>query len=427
MNLVYLTPGAGGMYCGNCFRDNSLVAAMGRRGHDAVLVPLYLPLTLDEADQSESQPIFFGGLSVYLEQVLPLTRFLPRFVHRWLASRTMLQSIGDRAAATQPANVGELTVSMLRGEHGRQAAELDELCRWLRTEHRPDVVCISDALLLGMHRKIKAETGAKTVCFLTGEDGFLDKLKEPFRTRCWELAREHASEVDLLVAPSRFYAEFMSKRLNLPDSRIRVLYNGLHTVGFDPESRSRSSDEPTLGFFARMSRDKGIDLLVDAFIEIHRRGRFPRLKLKLGGGCTRYDEPLVAELKSKLRTENLLQLVEFHPNVNREDKIALLQSFTLFVLPARGNTAFGLTMLESWGAGVPTLLPDGAAFPELLELSGAGALFQAESVVSLADRVEELLADEPRRQTMQTAAATAIRQRFNIDTMADEFVRLLTT
>ena len=37
VNLVQITPGAGGMYCGNCFRDNALVAALRRQGHDTVM------------------------------------------------------------------------------------------------------------------------------------------------------------------------------------------------------------------------------------------------------------------------------------------------------------------------------------------------------------------------------------------------------
>ena len=65
LKIIQLTPGAGGMYCGNCFRDNALVTEFRRSGHDALMVPLYLPLTLDEANQAEGTPIFFGGLNVY--------------------------------------------------------------------------------------------------------------------------------------------------------------------------------------------------------------------------------------------------------------------------------------------------------------------------------------------------------------------------
>ena len=77
MNFVQLTPGAGAMYCGGCLRDNALVAALRQQGHQVLMVPLYLPLTLDEQDQSAGSPIFFGGINVYLAQKAPLFREAP--------------------------------------------------------------------------------------------------------------------------------------------------------------------------------------------------------------------------------------------------------------------------------------------------------------------------------------------------------------
>src|SRR5688572_10959338 len=58
MKIVQITPGAGGMFCGGCFRDNALVAELRRQGHSTLMIPLYLPLTLDEPDQSQDVPIF---------------------------------------------------------------------------------------------------------------------------------------------------------------------------------------------------------------------------------------------------------------------------------------------------------------------------------------------------------------------------------
>jgi len=353
---------------------------------------------------------------------------MPRWVHRLLASRNILDKIGDRAAKTQPAEVGALTVSMLAGENGRQRRELDELCRWLKREQKPEIVCFSDALLLGMHRKVKAETGAKTVCILSGEDGFLDEIKEPFRTECWNLVRERIAEVDLLIAPSRFFADYMAARLQLPPTRIHVLYNGINLDGYDvstaPNRLSRYSGEQALGFFARLSRAKGFDLVVDAFILLRKRSTLPNLKLKIGGGCTRWNEPLLEELRAKLDAAGFSADVSLHPNPSRSEKIALLQSMSVCVIPARGNTPSALTVLEAWAAGVPVVAPNNAVFPELLE-HGGGLLHEQENAESLADAVETLLLDESRRQTAAQSGLAAVRERFNADVMATEFVRLL--
>jgi hypothetical protein len=181
MHLVQITPGAGAMYCGNCFRDNALVRELRGLGHEVTMVPLYLPLTLDEADESAATPIFFGGISVYLEQKSNIFQRAPQWLRRLLASRKLLTWAGARAAKTKAAEVGDMMISMLRGEDGRQARELDELIAWLKTQTSPDVICLSNALLVGMARKLKAELGATIVCTLQGEDAFLDGLPDSHR------------------------------------------------------------------------------------------------------------------------------------------------------------------------------------------------------------------------------------------------------
>src|SRR3569832_1720778 len=127
MNIVHITAGAGGMYCGICLRDNALVAGLRRLGHDVLMMPLYLPLTLDEEDQSAGTPIFFSGINVYLGQKSALFRGAPNWIHNLFTSRPLLRWAGSKAAKTRAEDLGELTLSMLRGEEGNQARELDEL------------------------------------------------------------------------------------------------------------------------------------------------------------------------------------------------------------------------------------------------------------------------------------------------------------
>src|SRR3982750_1142392 len=132
MTIVQITPGAGAMYCGLCIRDNALVTILRRMGHNVVMVPLYLPLTLDEENQSAGTPIFFSGINVYLEQKSAWFRQAPGWLHRILASPKLLKLLGGMAGRTRASDVGELTVSMLCGEEGNQAREVDELLAWLK-------------------------------------------------------------------------------------------------------------------------------------------------------------------------------------------------------------------------------------------------------------------------------------------------------
>jgi glycosyltransferase involved in cell wall biosynthesis len=429
MNIVQITPGAGAMFCGNCLRDNALVAEFRRQGHDVTMIPLYLPITLDEEDQSAGTPIFFSGISVYLEQKSALFRSMPRWAHRLFRSRRLLQWAAGRAAKTRAADVGELTLSMLRGEDGRQACELDELIAWLKTQPRPEVVCLSNALLVGMARRLKAELQTKVACTLQGEDAFLDGLTETHRSACWQTLAERAKDIDLFVAPSRYFAELMGRRLGLPSERVRVVYNGINLEGYErvqsPKSKVQSSAAPVLGFFARMSKEKGLDTLVEAYILIKRRDRVPRLKLHIGGSCGPSDEPFVKSLRKRLAEAGYIGETAFFPNLTRVEKLEFLGTLSVFSAPALYSEAFGLYVIEAMAAGVPVVQPRVAAFPELVEATGGGVLCEPRNVESLADALEDLLLKPERARVLGEAGRRAVFENFSAEAMAGRTMEVL--
>ena len=173
------------MYCGNCFRDNALVAQLRRMGHHALMIPLYLPFTLDEADQSEGTPLFFSGLNVYLGEKFDCFQKAPNWLRHWFTSGWLLNWLGNFAGKTRGAEVGDLTLSMMRGESGHQARELEQLIIWLKEHEQPDVVCLSNALIAGLAKRIRQELGVPVVCLLEGEDAFLDSLPSPQSEQTW--------------------------------------------------------------------------------------------------------------------------------------------------------------------------------------------------------------------------------------------------
>ncbi len=391
------------------------------------MVPLYLPLTLDEEDQSRGTPIFFNGISVYLAQNFALFREAPAWLRNLFGSRSLLQWAAGKAARTRPQDLGELTLSMLRGESGNQARELDQLVAWLKTQPPPDVINLSNALLLGLSRRLKFDLGAPLVCTLQGEDSFLDALPEPHRAQCWQLLAERAADVDLFVAPSRYFAELMRKRLNIPADRLRVVFNGINLDGFGcerthaaaPPTLGARPSPPVLGYFARMCREKGLDTLIEAFIALRMRGQVNDLKLRIGGSCGPADELFVNSLRQRLQAANLLGEAEFHPNLDRAAKLQFLRSLSVFSVPASYGEAFGLYVIEALAVGVPVIQPRTAAFPELIETTGGGRLCSPGDPHSLAETIEELLltpglghrlGETGRRTVMQQFSAVAMAQ-----------------
>src|SRR4051812_9349617 len=202
MRIVYITAGAAGMYCGSCMHDNTLVAALSGAGHEALLVPTYTPIRTDEEDVSQKR-VFFGGINVYLEQKLALFRHTPWFVDRLFNFPAMLRWVSRFAVRTRAEDLGDLTVSMLRGGAGRQRKEVAKIVGWLADEVRPEVINLTNALLSGMVPELKARLpGVPILCSLQGDDIFTESLPEPFRGEVLGLIREHCRLIDGFIATS---------------------------------------------------------------------------------------------------------------------------------------------------------------------------------------------------------------------------------
>ena len=142
MRIASITAGAAGMFCGSCLRDNTLAAALIRLGHDCLLLPTFTPLTLDEPDQSTSR-VFLGGVNVYLDEYR-LARWLPRFARHWLDRPGLLRFASRFSGIENYEKLGDMTLSMLRGDHGRQRREFDDLLRYLADDVKPEVVLVTN-------------------------------------------------------------------------------------------------------------------------------------------------------------------------------------------------------------------------------------------------------------------------------------------
>jgi glycosyltransferase involved in cell wall biosynthesis len=429
LRILQLTPGTGGFFCGTCIRDNALTVALRTQGHDALMVPLYLPPALDEASGAEGAPLFYGGINVYLQQKSGLFRKTPRWVDRLFDSPGALKGAAKRAGMTQAHQLGDLTVSMLKGEDGHQAKELDRLAEWLASDDgRPDVVILSNALLMGLARRIKKETGALVVCTLQGEDTFLDSLPYPDRETAWQTLAERAHDVDAFIAVSRYHADLMTARANLTPGRVHVVYNGILLDGYDaPRPPAPAGAPPVLGYLARMCPPKGLETLVEAYIALRERNRIKNLQLRVAGAQTAGDEAFVARLRARLDACGLGGDAAFLPNVSRDEKIAFLRGLSVLSVPATYGESFGLYVIEALAAGVPVVQPHHAVFPELLTATGGGVLYEPpDDPQALADAIENLLSDLNAARALGEAGQRTVFEKFSVEQMARNTLEVFT-
>ena len=243
------------MYCGTCLHDNTLAAALLNLGEDVLLVPTYTPLRSDEPNVSQRR-VFFGGINVYLQQKWRLFRHTPFWIDRLFDHPALLGMLAGRASSVDPAQLGGLTVSMLRGELGNQHKELQKLVDWLLTDVQPDVVHLSNSMMLGMARMIAEQCGPPVVCSLSGEDLFLEKLTPPHYDEAHCQLLERASEVDAFIAMNNYYADFMAKYLEVDRQRIHVIPHGLRHEGFSTRLSKPPIRPSELGFWLGCAKTK---------------------------------------------------------------------------------------------------------------------------------------------------------------------------
>lgn len=409
MRIAYLAAGAAGMYCGSCLHDNTVAAALQAAGHEVALLPLYTPIRTDEPDVSLPR-VFYGAVNVYLQQKSALFRHTPRFLDRLLDRRALLDQVGRFAGSTDAADLGELTLSVLRGEDGRQSKELARLIDWL-ADFRPEVVHLANALFVGMAGPIRRALGVPVACGLTGEDLFLDGLEEPWKSEVLAELRRRAADADGFVAPSLYYARHMAPVLGVPRERIHVVPLGIRLESLappeaaspqtaPPEPARRWSDggpEPfTVGYLARQCPEKGLHHLVEAF-EILTAGwpaDRPPPRLAVAGWIGARDAAWVDELRQRLADAGLADRAEMGGEVDLEGKRAFLARLDVLSVPAVYEEPKGLFVLEALAAGVPVVEPRHGAFPELIQATRAGLLVEPGSPQALAAGLRRL-ADDP--------------------------------
>ena len=423
MQIIFMTPGSGdNFYCENCLRDKAVVMALRAAGHDAMSVPLYLPPLMQDTRTPTDVPIFFGGVNVFLQQHVGLFRRTPRWLDRIFDSRWLLKLAARKAGMTASADIGRMTLSMLRGAGGRQAKELDRLVSYMAAHMSPDVVVLSNALLLGVARRIKEALGCALVCMLQDEHDFIDALPGEFPREVWQLMQARAEDVDLFVAPSRYYAEVMRSQLALAADRVRVACNGIDPEGYVPAESPPAP--PVVGYLSRLHREKGLDTLAEAFIRVKGVGGLEDVRLVIAGGQTTADRRFVRGVRRTLERAGVLDDVEWLGDFDRDAKQAFLPRLSVLCVPDRVGSASGMFAIEALLAGVPVVQPACGAMPELIEATGGGVLYEPENVDDLTARLGALLADPGEARRLGQAGRQAALEQFTAEAAAARLVDL---
>lgn len=423
MRILYITAGAAQMYCGSCLRDNALASELLARGHDVALVPLYTPTLTDEPNVSRGR-VFFGGISVYLEQHSALFRRTPRLLDRLWDSKLALKLAARGSIQTSPKLLGELTVSMLRGEEGNQRKELEKLTDWLKAEPPFDLVCLPYTLLIGLAKPLREALGRPVCCTLQGEDLFLEGLPEPYRAESLRLIRESVPAVERFLAVSSYYYDFMPGYLGIPREKMSLAPLGINLRGYEMRPRRDGARPFTVGYFARVAPEKGLHLLAEAYVKLRERAGAGGARLEVAGYLGAEHRGYLRGVERRMGEAGLAAEFNYRGALDREGKIEFLRGLDVLSVPAAYDEPKGIFLLEAMACGVPVVQPRRGAFTEVVERTRGGLLVEPDDAGALAAGLLRVKDDPALAAALSADAYAGVRRHYTVAQMADRALEI---
>ena len=421
MHIVNIVPGFGGtFYCGNCLRDSDYTSALREAGHESTTLPIYLPLSMDHVAKDNGIPVFYGAIPVYLKQHFSLFRHMPAWLEHFFNAPFFLNIAAKKAGSTRAEGLEEMTISMLKGPEGYQREELDMLIDYLKNHVKPDVIHLSNALLLGLAKKIKEKLNVPVVCSLQDEDVWIDAMRPDYIPRLWDLMTEKARDIDAFIAVSQYFSDVMTRKMDLDPSKVFVVHVGVDTQKYRFESPVKHP--MTIGYMSRLNEENGFGIVVDAFIKVKNEVDLCNCKLKLTGGSTGDDKRYIKKQISKLKSAGLFEDVEFLDQYEGEEKRRFLSSLSVLTVPVLHGEAFGLYQLEAMASGTPIVQPALGAFPEIVEATGGGVLFSPNTSAALSQALKGILTNEDELLTLAERGRAGVAEKFNLKTLVDKMI-----
>ena len=413
------------MYCGSCMHDNTLARALSDEGYETLLVPTYTPIRSDEKEVTVDQ-VFFGGINVYLQQKVPLFRFVPRVMDRFLDNPRLIRKVTSRAIETDGKMLGGLTVSMLKGKAGHQKKEVKRLVKWLSQEVRPDVMVLSNILIGGFIPELKKAFDVPVIVTLQGDDIFLESLTEPWQSEAIRLIAKLDPYIDGYLVHSNFYADLMADYCGLSRDKMYITPLGIDTHDFVGLLRNREkSQHVNLGYLARLSEDKGLHNLVSAFIQLRKQEDMSHVRLMIAGWLGKDHEAFAEEQFARLDQAGLADHYQHLGSVDRATKLRMLSELDILCVPTDYQEPKGLYVLESMACGIPVVQPAHGVFPELLKDLGGGVLYAAEDNKDLASRLMDLVRRSGYREELGRTGRENVLKRRNGKAMAEATIAVI--
>ncbi len=444
MKILFITPGSGdSFYCGNCFRDNLQARALRKAGHEVIIMPLYLPFR--QASFQADTPLFFPATTFYTAQKFFSKRAMPKWLERWTASDRVLQLASSLSGITSAEGMEGMTLAMITGDDPAFHDQVSRMIDWIRDQEHLDVIHLSSSLLIGIAKAIKAQLSIPIVCSVQDEEVWIDSLADHHASAAWQGIRENKAFIDRFITTSEYYKKILRQRIphitevdvvypgvdrykyypdvdcdkynpgSLPLKAVGTVASDGGAVAYDSEVLACSPSPPVIGFFYRMNRLNGLDILAEAFVRLKQRNTISNLRLKIGGGYTAQDKPF---LKTIIRILSpYMADVEIDHTYSLEHHAHFFRTISVLSVPLTFEEGVGLYLCEAFAAGCPAVEPATGSFPEIV--ADAGIIYEPNNSDALANALEKLLTDDVLLAQCRTQAFHLSATRYNDSVLAE--------
>lgn len=419
MKIVYLITGSGGsFYCGNCYRDMIYLRAIRKvKDITATAIPLYLPPEKTNIETGLDKNVFFGAISMYMREKVPFMKNMPSFLEKLFDSGSMLRMAASKAGSTRVEGLEEMTLNMIKGGNSFPEKEIERLIAYLLKDGKPDIIHLSNALIIGLAHQLKKRMDVKIVCSLLNEDDWIDEMNDQYQKKSWELMAQQAKFVDAFITPSKYYKDHFISKTGISGQNIHVIPLGIDSGGLD--FTHKKNNYPALGYFCRVNSQNGFDRLVDAFIKIKKDDSLPDLSLHVSGGYTDDDKPFIDSQLKKIKANGFENSVIMHPDFQGISKEEFFSNIDIMSVPVRKHDGYGLYVLEANLSGVPVVQPATGAFSEIIEKTKGGIVYSPDTIEALADAIVKLFKDNTLRNKLGKSGTENVLLEFNLEKMSE--------
>ncbi len=415
MKILFIIPGSGdSFYCGNCFRDNLQASALKKAGHDVIIMPLYLPLK-DKSFQADT-PLFFPATTYYTAQKFFGKRKMPKWLENITGSNAMLNLASSLSGTTSAEGMEDITLSMITGDDPAFLDQVHQIITWIKNGEQPEIIHLSSTLLIGIAKVLHNQLNIPVVCSVQDEEVWIDSLKQKYAEIAWKGIADNIQYINRFITTSNYYREIVRNRI--PGiNEVDVIYPA---VDLQKYKSFEYPADPVIGFFYRMNKENGLDILAEAFIKLKRKDRIKNLRLKIGGGYTGKDKRFLKEIKKILAPYR--EYVEISDSYSLEEHVKFYSSITLISVPITFEEGVGLYLCEAFAAGRPAVEPSTGSFPEIVDK--AGLLYNPNTSDALAEALEMLLADKNLYNLSVQNAIELSAKRYNENILALKLISL---